>query len=86
MKKKRPCRNCKQQPEHHNYTQQTGDMTCEMEFLPVPLQELYYLIGFAGANDPMKKYLTYVEMKNLEYLEYEYQKELDAAPTRESLR
>jgi len=54
-----------------------------MEFLPVPFQDLYYL---AGNVDPMKKYLTYIEMKNLEYLEYEYKRELDAAPTRESLR
>jgi hypothetical protein len=80
----RPCRNCKQQHNHHNYTQSTGDMTCEMEFLPVPLQDLYYM---AGSNtDPLKKYLTYKAMTNLEYLEHEYQKELDETPTRESLR
>jgi len=82
MKKKRPCRNCKQSEASHNYTQATGDMSCEMEFLPEALQGLYYIVGW---NDPMKKYLTYIAMTNLEYLEYEYQKELDAAPTRESL-
>lgn len=84
MKKKRPCRNCQQQEEHHNYNQHTGDMSCEIEFLPVPLQECYYLVS--ANTDPMKRYLTYTEMKNLEYLEYEYQKEKDATPTRESLR
>lgn len=83
-KKERPCRNCQQLPNHHNYTQSTGDMSCEMEFLPVPLQECYYLVG--PNADPMKKYLTYQAMTNLEYLEHEYQKERDAAPTRESLR
>ena len=83
MKKPRPCRNCHRLPNEHNYTKANGDMSCEMEFLPVPLQDLYYL---AGNVDPMKKYLTYIEMKNLEYLEYEYKRELDAAPTRESLR
>ena len=82
MKNERPCRNCQQIKRNHNIDT-FGDYACEMECLPVPLQEIYYI---EGHKSYMRMYFTYVSMDNLEYLEYEYQKEQDETPTAKSLR
>lgn len=81
MKKERPCRNCQQIKRNHNITSQ-GSYDCEVEFLPVPLQEFCYM---STLGDPLHKYITYIPMDNLEYLEFEYQKEQDETPTIKSL-
>ncbi len=79
---KRPCRNCQQPKRNHNIKSQ-GGYDCEIECLSIQLQEFYYL---TGQCTPRPTYFTYVPMDNLEYLEFEYQKEQDETPTAKSLR
>ncbi len=80
----RPCKNCGMLPNQHNYGQY-NELLCEIERLPVQIQEAYYNPHTNDTN-ALKRYIIYYPMDNLQYLEFEYEKTRRETPTRDSLR
>jgi predicted amidophosphoribosyltransferase len=78
----RLCKNCEQPLEGHRYIR-NGVHHCNVDRLAVKQQQIYYSPD--RWNDPEYVMSSYEPMSNLEYLEYEYRRDLNAAPTRESL-
>ena len=79
------CQNCQQLPAEHRYGPDNS-LLCDIDHLPLQVQECYYREPWA--NNALKPFAIYYPMNNLQLLEWEYQyrKELDETPTRESLR
>jgi len=69
-------------PNEHNYGQY-DDLMCEVERLPLQMQEMYYKPPF---DNKIRPFVVYYPMDNLQMLEYEYEKTLRDAPTIESLK
>lgn len=82
--KEKPCKNCGAMPNEHN-SGQYDDLMCEMERLPLQIQEAYLKAPRDWEHD-MRPYIIYYPMDNLQYLEYEYERTQRDTPTRKSLR
>lgn len=83
MNKERPCKNCQQFPREHRYTPEQN-LACDVDRLPLQLQEIYY--NSSKRDTLLKTYVVYNAMDNLQYLEYQYEKERNDTPTRTSLQ
>lgn len=81
--KEKPCKNCGAMPNEHNYGPY-DDLLCEMERLPLKVQEMYYKPYHT--HDELRALIIYYPMDNLQYLEYEYERTQRDTPTRKSLR
>ena len=71
-------------PSEHRYGPY-DDLLCEIERLPIQIQESYYRPNTPNWEN-LKSFVIYYPMDNLQYLEWEHERSRREAPTPDSLK